>query len=63
MGSKTRMIVGSMLAVGGMLMVANGIIAGPHAFGGGQRAVLWLVSAGVVALAAGVWELVHTNAC
>ena len=61
MWSRTR-IVGAILVLGGLLMVANGLIAGPHAFGGGQLAVLGLVSAGVIALAVGAWELVRTKA-
>jgi hypothetical protein len=56
------MIVGSILVIGGLLMVANGTIAGPHAFAGGQRTVLWLVSTRVVVFIVGVWELVRANA-
>jgi hypothetical protein len=59
MKSKTGLIVGSVLVIGGLLMVANGIIAGPHAFAGGRRAVLSWVGTGSAALVVGAWELVR----
>ena len=62
MRSKRRMILGAILVFGGVLMATNGVIAGPHAFAGGQRAVLWLVGTGMVAIVVGVWELVRANA-
>lgn len=62
MESKTQLIVGSALVLGGLLMATNGVIAGPHAFAGGQRAVLWLVGTGIVVIVVGVWELVRANA-
>jgi|OpeIllAssembly_1097287.scaffolds.fasta_scaffold1383623_2 hypothetical protein len=62
MESKTRLIVGSVLVIGGLLMAANGIIAGPHAFAEGHRGVLSLVGMGVVAIAALVWEVVRAKA-
>lgn len=51
-----------MLAVGGLLMVSNALIAGRHAFSGGGVAVTAMVAAGFACLSAGVWQLYRSSA-
>ncbi|WP_428307705.1 hypothetical protein [Lacipirellula sp.] len=41
----------------GILMAANGIASGPHAFGGGRGAVAALVSIGLLCALVAGWSL------
>ena len=56
-------ILGWAYLVFGVLMVANAIIAGPHAFGGGLSAVVWMAVAGLALGLCGahvLWRNRHT---
>jgi hypothetical protein len=52
-----RRLVGSVEIMLGILMAANGIIAGPNAFISGMRGVIYLVLGGSICIAAGAWTL------
>ena len=62
MGSKARIIVGSVPAIGGLLMVADGICAEPHAFARGHSAAQWLVGTGLAASFVEACEVVRAKA-
>jgi hypothetical protein len=56
--SKPRMVAGVTFIIAGLLVAANGLISGTHAFSGGVSAVVGLCFAGLLLVGAGV-KIIH----
>ena len=61
MGPRSKTVVGAILLMAGALVAADGLVAGPHAFGFGWYSVGGLAIAGQVLMMAGASILRETR--
>ncbi|MGC8639542.1 MAG: hypothetical protein ACP5XB_06645 [Isosphaeraceae bacterium] len=57
MKQRSRRIIGAVLLLVGVMVACNGLVSGPHAFGGGWHAVVGIVIAGGMLFFSGAWDL------
>lgn len=61
MGPRAKTIAGTILVLAGALVAADGLVAGPHAFGSGWYSVGGIAVAGLLLMMAGASILRETR--